>query len=160
MAEGPISWSSKCQPIVSRSSIESEYRALSDGTQEGAWSCRMLLEVGFLPDVAIPVNCVDPHIHGALPSSSINISCDDHGALKLARNPVFHARTKHIELRHHFVRERVLEGEIILHYIPTSQQPADILTKSLCRNNFEFHRKTIGITELSTLNPISSSVAH
>ncbi|KAG0576853.1 hypothetical protein KC19_5G113200 [Ceratodon purpureus] len=156
MAGGPISWSSKRQPTVSRSSTESKYRALSDSTEEGVWLRRMLLELGFLPNIAIPVSCVDPHILVALPSSPIDISCDNQGAIKLARNPVFHARTKHIELHHHFVRERVVEGEISLHYIPTSQQPADILTKPLGRNNFEFYRKTIGITEFSTLHPASS----
>jgi hypothetical protein len=54
--------------------------------------------------------------------------CDNQSAIKLAKNPVFHARTKHIEVHHHFVRERVLGGEISLDYILTDQQLADIFT--------------------------------
>ena len=89
----------------------------------------------------------------SLPHKPIAVSSDNQGALKVGRNPIFHARTTHIELHHHFVRERVLEGEISLHYVPTTDQPADIFTKSLGRARFEFHRSHIGLTELSNLHP-------
>jgi hypothetical protein len=75
--------------------------------------------------------------------------CDNQSAIKLAKNPVFHARTKHIEVHHHFVRERVLGGEISLDYILTDQQLADIFTKPLPRRKFEQHRNRLGITSLT-----------
>ena len=77
--------------------------------------------------------------------------CDNQSAIKLAKNPVFHARTKHIEIHHHFVRERVLRGEIDLHYISTDSQPADIFTKPLSRTKFELHRSALGIICLSSV---------
>jgi hypothetical protein len=71
--------------------------------------------------------------------------------MKLAKNPVFHARTKHIEIHHHFIRERVVEGEISLQYINTNFQPADILTKPLGRIKFETHRHNLGLHSLAQL---------
>jgi hypothetical protein len=67
---------------------------------------------------------------------SLQILCDNQGSIKLAKNPIYHAITKYIEIHHHFIREKVL-GEISLDYIPTDKQPADILTKSLEKNFFE-----------------------
>jgi hypothetical protein len=82
---------------------------------------------------------------------SIPVHCDNQSTLKLARNPVFHAHTKHIEVHHYFVRKRLLEGEIRLHYISTDLQPADILTKALARTKFEQHRASLGLVSLSSL---------
>ena len=114
----------------------------------------MLSELGFLHTNTLHVHCNDSAIPVNLPNNqTIPVSCDNQGAIKLARNPIFHARTKHIELHHHFVRESVSDGEISLHYIPTSEQPADILTKFLGRARFEFHRSNIEITQLLDLHP-------
>ena len=153
MANGPLCWSSKRQPTVSRSSTESEYRALSDGIQEAVLLWRMLLELVYLQPQTLRLHCGDSTVLGAMPHKPIEISRDNQGALKLARNPTFHAKTKHIELHHHFVRERVIKGEISLHYAPTTDQPAEILIKSLGRPRFEFHRSHIGLTQLSNLHP-------
>lgn len=75
----------------------------------------------------------------------LHLLCDNQAAVKLAHNPIFHARTKHIEAKHHYIRERVLEGEIQLKYIDTNSNPADMLTKALPRPKFELHRHFIGV---------------
>lgn len=61
----------------------------------------------------------------------VDLYCDNLGAQKLAENPVFHGRTKHIDIRHHFVRELLESGQIQLKYVSTSEMPADVLTKGL-----------------------------
>lgn len=103
-ANGSISWQSKKQLTVSRSSTESEYRALSDGVQEAVWLSRLLQELQVLPSLPTPVCHSNEDISLTLPNS-IQLHCDNQSAIKLARNPVFHARSKHIEIHHHFVRE-------------------------------------------------------
>jgi hypothetical protein len=108
-----LTWASKKQPTVSRSSTEAEYRSLAVGAAEVAW-IRMLL--------------CDLHIF--LPSSP-TLWCDNTSAISLASNPVFHARTKHVEVDYHFVRERVVRGDLKVHFIPTVDQLADLLTKAL-----------------------------
>ncbi|CAM6128089.1 unnamed protein product [Calypogeia fissa] len=97
----------------------------------------------------IPMQLKDPNIFDALRYSKLTMHCDNEGALKLPRNPVFHAHTKHIEVHHHFIWESVLEGEICLKYISTSEQPANVLTKALSCMNFELHRDSIGVIKLS-----------
>uniref|UniRef100_A0A2N9HH98 Integrase catalytic domain-containing protein n=1 Tax=Fagus sylvatica TaxID=28930 RepID=A0A2N9HH98_FAGSY len=108
-----LTWASKKQPTVSRSSTKAEYRSLAVGAAEVAW-IRMLL--------------CDLHIF--LPSSP-TLWCDNTSAISLASNPVFHARTKHVEVDYHFVRERVVRGDLKVHFIPTADQLADLLTKAL-----------------------------
>jgi hypothetical protein len=71
--------------------------------------------------------------------------------MKLAKNPVFHTRTKHIKIHHHFIGEHVLEGEVGLKYINTNSQPADILTKPLGQIKFETHRHALGLYSLNKL---------
>jgi hypothetical protein len=115
-----ISWSAKKQPVVSRSSTEAEYRSLAIATVELYW-LRMLFK-----DLSIP-----------LPHAPI-LWCDNVSALALASNPVHHARTKHIEVDYHFVREKVINGDILIKYISTLDQIADIFTKGLSTARFTF----------------------
>lgn len=77
--------------------------------------------------------------------------CDNSGAIKLAKNLVFHARSKHIEISYHFVREWMLSGEISLEYVSTNDQPTDILTNPLGRTKFEHHISNIGIVSQKSL---------
>ena len=108
-----ISWRSKKQPTVSRSSTESEYRALAVVTCEVIWVLKLL------KDLRIP--CKPP----------VNVFVDNNSAIELSLNPVFHERTKHIEVDVHFVRDKVMDGVIEVSKIDTMEQLADIFTKSL-----------------------------
>ena len=109
----PISWFAKKQGIVSRSSTEAEYRALASTTIELYWIRMLLRDFGlFLP-------------HPPL------LWCDNVSALTIATNPVFHARTKHIELDYHFVHEKVLRRDLLIKFISTHDQLADLFTKGL-----------------------------
>jgi hypothetical protein len=83
---------------------------------------------------------------------SLPIYCDNQSSIKLAKNPLFHARTKYIEIAHHFVREKALEGQIHLDYISTDFQSANILTKTLPPVKFEKHKAALGLVSLSNLS--------
>jgi histone deacetylase 1/2 len=110
-----ISWSSKKQPTVSRSSTEAEYKALANGAAEAKWVDSLLKELGVTKQ-RTPI-----------------LWCDNLGATYLTANPVFHARTKHIEIDFHFVRERVAKGELDVRFISTNDQVADVFTKPATR---------------------------
>ncbi|XP_020702165.1 uncharacterized protein LOC110113807, partial [Dendrobium catenatum] len=108
-----VSWTVKKQTTVSRSSTESEYRALASATVDTIWIKRLLA------DFRIRHN------------QPIDIFCDNMSTIALANNPVFHARTKHIEIDQRFVRDHIQNGSIRLLPISTIDQIADILTKPL-----------------------------
>ena len=154
LAGGPVSWSSKQQPTVSDNTTEAEYKALSKATKEDVYIRRLLNELKVLNLLKVPISCQDEQVHRDLAFAStptladLHLSCDNQGALKLAKNPQFHAKTKHIEGKHHFVRERVLEGEIQLKYVNTDDNPANLLTKPLPKHKFEKHRHFIGLRSL------------
>ena len=98
---------------VSLSSAEAEYRSLRRITAELAWLSRLLSELE-VPDI--------------LP---IPVKCDSQAAIYIAKNPVYHERTKHIDIDCHFVREKLSSGLISLGFVPTNQQLADVFTKPL-----------------------------
>jgi hypothetical protein len=127
-----ISWSAKKQHVVSRSSTEAEYRSLSLITAEMFWIQMLLKE-----------------LHISL-SSPLTIWCDNSGGIALASNPIFHARTKHIEVDVHFVREKVLNRDIQIHHLSTLEQVADIFTKGHTAARFCFLRN-----KLMVLPPMS-----
>ena len=81
------------------------------------------------------------------PSKPVVIYGDNQGAIALAKNPQFYGRTKHIDIAHHFVREKVADGSVDLRYVPTEKQIADGLTKALPRDRFEAFRKLLGLEE-------------
>ena len=120
-----ISWLAKKQHVVSRSSTKVEYRSFSLATAKVFW-LRMLLK----------------ELHIRLPSPP-TIWCVNSGALAMASNPVFHARTKHIEVDVHFVREKVLNRDIQLHHLSTLDQVADIFTKGHMAARFYFLRNKL-----------------
>nr|XP_016443695.1 PREDICTED: uncharacterized protein LOC107769033 [Nicotiana tabacum] len=110
LGDSPISWKSKKQPTISLSSAEAEYRALRMVVAELSWLHLLLAILGLSIFTPIPV------------------FCDSMAALHIAKKPVFHERTKHIEVDCHFVRDCLFDGIISLHFISTGQQLADILT--------------------------------
>ena len=123
-----ISWSSKRQPTVSRSSAEAEYRAVANAVAECSWLRQLLQEL--LLDV----------------SKATIVYSDNVSAIYLLANPVHHRRTKHIELYIHFVREQVALGRIRVLHVPTAQQFADVMTKGLPTPTFEEFRSSLCVT--------------
>jgi hypothetical protein len=112
---GAVSWQSKKQPTVALSSVEAEYMAATQATREAMWWRKLLHELA---------------IHSC-PTTTIH--SDSQGSIALSKNPEHHARSKHIDIQHHFVREQVAAGTISLLYIPTEDMIADVLTKPLTR---------------------------
>lgn len=119
LGSSPISWKSKKQATVSKSSSEAEYRAMASAAAEVSWMVRLLEELGV------------SHLQHVL------LHCDNQSAIHIGKNPVFHECTKHIDIDCHFTREKVLEGLIQLTYLPTSSQLADVLTKVLPSAQFQ-----------------------
>ena len=109
----PITWSAKKQPTVSRSSTKAEYRALVSTAAELFWLRMLLRDLGIFL------------------STPPLLWCDNVSAFAIASNPVFHARTKHIEVDYHFVREKVLRKDLLVKFISSNDQLADIFTKGL-----------------------------
>lgn len=107
-----ISWRSKKQSVVARSSTEAEYRALADTTSEILWLRWLLQDMGVTFSSATPVYC------------------DNRSAIQIAHNGVFHERTKHIEIDCHFVRHHLLQGSLQLHSVTSHDQFVDLFTKS------------------------------
>ena len=122
-----VSWSSRKQSTVAKSSTEAEYVALSTATQEAIWLRRLMVDLG--KDMDIPTTIYE----------------DNQGAIELAKNPKYHNRTKHIDVCFHFVRERIASNEIHVEYCPTEFMTADIMTKGLTRVVFEKFRDMLGV---------------
>jgi histone deacetylase 1/2 len=125
-----ISWSARKQATVSRSSTEAEYKALANATAEVIWVQTLLKELGV------------PQPRAAC------LWCDNIGATYLSANPVFHARTKHIEVDYHFVRERVARRLLDIRFIPSGDQLADGFTKSLSSRQLEAFRCNLNLDKL------------
>ncbi|XP_066365050.1 uncharacterized mitochondrial protein AtMg00810-like [Miscanthus floridulus] len=123
-----VSWSSKRQPMVSRSSAEAEYKAVANAVAEVTWLRQLLLE-----------------LHCPVHRASIVYYCDNVSTAYLSTNPVQHQRTKHIEIDLHFVRDKVAAGAVRVLHIPTSSQYADIFTKGLPTSVFTEFRSSLNV---------------
>jgi hypothetical protein len=122
-----VSWFSRKQKLVALSSVEDEYMEASQASCEALWLRKMLIGlfgVQLRPTV---------------------IYCDNQSCIKLSENPVFHDRSKHIEIRYHFIHDYVQRGAVELQYISTEEQVADILTKALNMGKFVFFRDKLGV---------------
>ncbi|KAG4039793.1 hypothetical protein PC123_g24658 [Phytophthora cactorum] len=127
LAGGAISWMSRRQSIVALSTAEAEYVAECEATMEAAAASNILQEV-------MPQRTVD-----------LRLGIDNQAAHVLATNPTYSRRTRHIELRWHFVREQVQKGAIELHKVKGNENPADAFTKPLDKNRLKFLLELIGI---------------
>ena len=132
IGNSPVSWNSKKQSSTSRSSCESEYRALAQCSTEAIWIRRLLGELKLIDN------------------KPTHLYCDNQSSIKLSYNPVFHERSKHFEIDFHFTRQKVEENIIKVEFIPSQEQPADILTKPLGKTKFEDCRKRLHLR--STIN--------
>jgi transposase InsO family protein len=124
---GAISFRSKTQKVVALSSTEAEYIGTTDAAKEGIWLRTLISEV-----------------YSKIKGPTL-LHCDNQSAITLAKNPAYHARTKHIDIRFHFIREAVANGHFILEYCPTNDMPADALTKALNRTKTERFASMIGL---------------
>jgi hypothetical protein len=116
--DSPISWESKRQPMVALSSTEAEYITLTQAAKKAIWLRRILADLGH------------PQ------ASATTIYEDNQSTIKMTEQPGEHRRTKHIDIRHHFIREKVESNEIRVEYCPTAQQVADIMTKALPKDKY------------------------
>jgi hypothetical protein len=123
-----VSWSSKCQLVVSRSSAEAEYRAVANGVAEASWLRQLLAE-----------------LHSPLSRSTL-VYCDNVSAVYLSTNPMQHQRNKHVEIDLHFVQDLVTVGDVRVLHVPTTSQFADIFTKGLPSSTFAEFRSSLNIS--------------
>jgi hypothetical protein len=133
LGSGVVSWFSRKQKSVALSSTEAEYIAASMATCEAIWLRKLLVA-----------------LFGQRVETTV-IHCDNQSCIKLSENPVFHDRSKHIDIRYHFIRDCVQRGVVQLQYIPTEEQVADILTKALGKAKFIFFRDQLGVVQNSFL---------
>jgi hypothetical protein len=127
LGAGTISWSSRKQTSIALSSTEAEYMALTQATKEALWLKRFLVELG--------------QYNGG----PVRIMVDNQSCMALARNPEFHARTKHIDIQCHFIREVVANEEVDLEYCPTREMVADVQTKPLPRDKHQWCTRAMAI---------------
>jgi hypothetical protein len=133
LGASPISWQSQKQKVVAASSCEAEYITAATAACQGIWLARLLGEV--LNKEAAPVI----------------IHIDNKSAMSLCKNPVLHDRSKHIDLRYHFIRDCVEKGTVAVEFIGTKEQKADILTKPLGRIRFQELRGMVGIVNIKVV---------
>ena len=127
MSGSPVSWRSKKQSCVALSTAEAEYVALAAAAQEAIW-LRNLME----------------DLKGGNKAATV-IHDDSQAAISMSKNPQFHGKGKHIEIKYHYIREQVLKGNVVLKYCPTENMLADILTKGLNREQHEKLRKQMNV---------------
>lgn len=129
LGEGAVSWSSRKQPVVTLSTTEAEFVAAASCACQGIWMRRVL------------------EILGHTQRQCTTLFCDNSSTIKLSKNPVLHGRSKHIDVRFHFLRDLTKNGVVKLVHYGTSEQVVDILTKTLKLDVFERLRKLLGVQQ-------------
>jgi hypothetical protein len=128
-----ISWSSRKQKSVALSTAETEYMAACEACTEAVWLRKLISDLfDQTPELT-------------------TIYCDNQNCIRLSEHPVFHERSKHIEIKYYFIRDKVQKGEVKLEYIPTDEQTTNILTKPLSIIKFAYFREKMGIVEITPL---------
>ena len=130
LSGGAISWKSQKQRCVALSTAEAEYVAMASAAQESVWLRQLIAE-----------------LTNTSTDSPTLIFEDNQSAIAMTKNPQFHGRAKHIDIKHHFIRQLVAQGTIVLEYCPTVEMAADMLTKGLGRETFCKLRDMIGMVE-------------
>jgi hypothetical protein len=127
LGSGVVSWTTRKQKTVASSSCEAEYTAAYECGKEAIWLRMLLSGIGFAP------------------SGPTSILCDNNAAINLSEDPSLHQRVKHVDIKYHFLRERVHSGELKLSYVNTHHNLADIFTKALDTTKFEKLRGFLGL---------------
>jgi hypothetical protein len=130
LGNNPITWQSQKQKVVALSSCEAEYIAATTAACQGIWLARLISELR------------------GREAGATSLKIDNESAIALSKNPVFHDRSKHIDVRYHFIRECVEDGRVKTESIGTTEQLADILTKALARERFCELRSLIGVRDV------------
>ncbi|MCO5608199.1 hypothetical protein L7F22_062405 [Adiantum nelumboides] len=152
-AGSAISWRSVLQDCTSISTTEAEYVALSEACKEAVWLARLVKDLGLKQ--CLPVLHCDsqsaialaknPMFHSRLEHIDVRYHFSSQSAIALAKNPMFHSRLEHIDVRYHFSRDCLANKNLDLVKIPTSENTADALTKSLSSHQFQHCRQLMGI---------------
>ncbi|XP_057435865.1 secreted RxLR effector protein 161-like [Lotus japonicus] len=129
-AGAPISWCSKKQSVVALSTCEAEYISTCSAACQALWLHTLLLEL----QISV--------------GDYVELLVDNRSAIDLSKNPVSHGRSKHIEIKYHFLRDQVSKGKIRIKHCSTDLQLADILTKPLRADKFKDFRRLIGVTSI------------
>ncbi|MCO5553957.1 hypothetical protein L7F22_007483 [Adiantum nelumboides] len=126
MAGGAVSWRSRLQSCVTQSPTEVEYVAVSEACKEAIWLGWLVTDLGVKEEM--------PMLH-----------CDSQSTIQLARNPVYHSETKHVDVKYHFIREIVEDKQVQLVKVHTTDNPTDLLTKGFSRESFAHCHKLLGV---------------
>ncbi|KAK1438803.1 hypothetical protein QVD17_04614 [Tagetes erecta] len=132
LGTGMVSWRSKKQPTVALSSTEAEYISATGATCQALWLRRVLEDLGYKQN------------------KPTMIYCDNKSAIHLAKNPVTDGRTRHIDIKYHFIREMIGKEQVNLEFCNTYNQVADVFTKSLAREKFVYFRHKLGVMEFES----------
>eukprot|EP00253_Pinus_taeda_P021723 PITA_21723 len=127
-----VSWFNKKQSSIALSIVEAEYVAAASFCTQFLWMMQTLQD--------FQITCTPP----------ISILCDNTSAINISKNPVMHSKTKHIPIKYHFLQEQVLEQKAKLEYVPSKEQVADIFTKPLPMEIFEYLRQKLGVVDASS----------
>ncbi|KAF8625760.1 hypothetical protein AX15_005213 [Amanita polypyramis BW_CC] len=126
-AGGAITWASKKQKSVTLSTTEAEYVCLADATREASWLQNLYRELG-------------------REISPTKIYGDNQSALAIAKNLQYHKRTKHFNIKHHYIRKKINDNSIVVEYCPMEDMTADIFTKPLAKAKFQKHKNELGVS--------------
>lgn len=132
MNTGPVAWSSRRQNCTALSTTEAEFAAACEAAKEAVWILNALMELG------------------EKTPKPLELWCDNQSAIRVVHNPELHPKTKHIDVKYHFVRDKQTEGTLDVKYVCTNNQLADIFTKPLPAPRFERLREEIGVVKRST----------
>lgn len=136
LGKNPLTWASQKQKVVAMSSCEAEYVAAASAACQGIWLARLLGEL---------LDC-EPE--------KWTLKIDNQSAIALGKNPVFHERSKHIDICYHFVRDCVEEGKVAVEHVRSEEQHADILIKPLPKSLFQEMKKKIGMQDLKPVHQV------